>query len=271
MKDVSLSPDRTLSPFCPGIFFVGEQMIVYCATNKINGRRYVGQTVRAFAIRQRAHLGDAKRGVKNKFYNAIRKYGADAFEWSILYRGKSIEDLNAMEEYFIAAYESRTGGYNIKFGGGNRRCPISTRAKISAAMKGKKLPAETRAKMSEARKRENLSEETKKKQSEATKGEKNPNFGKKHSEETKKKMSAALKGKKLSAETKAKMSEGRKGDRNPRFDPKKYSFSHAEHGVVDSTRYDLIKKYGLGDSHIHSLTNGKRNSHKGWRLANAAG
>lgn len=60
--------------------------VVYCAKNKINGKCYIGETVSKFYIRQSAHKGNAlkpkeKRDFESAFYNAIRKYGWDNFEW----------------------------------------------------------------------------------------------------------------------------------------------------------------------------------------------
>lgn len=255
-------------------------MIIYCARNIINGKRYIGQTVCGLAKRRREHLYDAERGVKNKFYNAIRKHGAENFEWVIIDHADSIEKLNWLEENYIAGYKSRTGGYNIAFGGSNRRQPLSARKKLSEAHKGKKLSAEHKKKISEAGKGKKRPDETKQKISKAQKGCKNHSFGKQLSEEHRRKISDAGKGKKRSEETRGKISEARKGkkhseetrkkmsgEKNHNFDPTVHAFSHPFFGDIHITKHDLSKRFLLDRSHISGLISGKQKSHKGWRMA----
>lgn len=199
-------------------------MIIYMAVNVKNGKKYIGQTVYDLEKRKRQHWGEVNRGRKCAFYNALRKYGANGFAWEILYTADSIEELNAREEYFIAAYTTHTrkNGYNIMFGGGNRRTPLSVRKKISVANTGKVFSAETRRKLSEA-----------------TKGEKNHNFGKKISDEQRKKISEAVKrkytdkkhpnfGKKRSVEQRKKLSESKRGEKNHFFGKKHSEDSRAK-------------------------------------------
>lgn len=44
------------------------------------------------------------------------------------------------------------------------------------------------------------------------------------------------------------------------------SFFHEEHGKVTCTQAELIRTYGLNQSHLNSVALGKRKSHKGWML-----
>jgi hypothetical protein len=92
-----------------------------------------------------------------------------------------------------------------------------TRAKISAAGKGKTRSAETKAKISEAQVGsknhmygKTVSEETKTKMSKSHSGENHHMYGKSFSEESKAKMSASRTGKKQSEETIAKRTETRR-------------------------------------------------------------
>ena len=81
-----------------------------------------------------------------------------------------------------------------------------TKARMSAAQKGRTFTEETKKKMSEAVKnRPRISEETRKKLSKKSKGRVGPWAGKSMSDETKAKMSASHQGKKMSEEAKAKM------------------------------------------------------------------
>lgn len=145
------------------------------ATNKINGKSYIGQTIRSLEKRKREHITDALNDNKNSmyFHKAIRKYGQDNFDWEILYECGNMEDLNKLEIYYIKLYNTYNNGYNLNAGGNNA------------------IP----------------SEETRRKISESTKGKNHSNYGKHHLKETRKKISEAHKGKHLSEETRKKISE----------------------------------------------------------------
>ena len=162
--------------------------IIYVAENTVNGKRYVGQTIRKFEYRQAQHKKDSER-LDFKFYRAIRKYGWDNFKWAVIVEGiENIDSLNNLEKYWIKELDTFENGYNSTTGGEGYA----------------------------------VSEETKKKLSESNKGEKNPNYGKQFSEKTKKKMSESQKGKYVSDETKQKISEtlkGRTGANNPLSKP----------------------------------------------------
>ena len=199
---------------------------------------YIGQS-KDLGKRNRSHIWDLKRGLHNnpKLQNAYNKYGAYHFEVVELC---SEERLNEREVYYIKKQNSLSPrGYNLKEGGDSGRHTEETKAKISAANKGKKRSEEAKANMSAANKGKKHSEESKAKMSAAKKGRKrseeakanisaalkgnknalgNKGFlGRKHTEETKANMSAAKKGrkgKKHSEETKAKISAALKGNKN---------------------------------------------------------
>lgn len=124
-------------------------MIIYKVTNKVNGKIYIGQTVRTLEQRKWQHLDAAKHGCKTHFYNAIRKYGEDNFVFEVIDEASSIQELNALERYYIAKFNCIKEGYNMVDGGNNNvmfldkvkqkhlesmRSP-ETRAKISKSMK----------------------------------------------------------------------------------------------------------------------------------------
>jgi len=94
-------------------------MIIYCITNKINGKVYIGQTIRTLKERWLAHCGTADRGGDKRIQLAIRKYGRDAFSTEILCKGVSRPQLNKLEKYFIKKYKSNDSkiGYNATIGG----------------------------------------------------------------------------------------------------------------------------------------------------------
>lgn len=95
-------------------------MIIYKATNKINGKMYIGQTTHTLEWRKKKHLQDSKR-MDSYFYRAINKYGWDNFEWEILdSTATTKEELNILEKRYIAQYgtfDDKTKGYNSTSGG----------------------------------------------------------------------------------------------------------------------------------------------------------
>lgn len=116
-------------------------MIVYMATNKINGKEYIGQTVGDIGQRRRSHMCSSlnkKDGAY--FHNAIRKYGPENFDWEILHDGiTNIDDLNKMEIYYIGYYDTFNNGYNLTVGGEGsvgHRPSKETKEKTSKTMSG---------------------------------------------------------------------------------------------------------------------------------------
>jgi group I intron endonuclease len=95
---------------------------IYCHTNRVNGKRYVGQTVYSMEKRWMDHTSLAKMGIRRGqvFANAIRKYGVDAFDHRILEVALTQEEANTAETRWIAELNCLVpNGYNLKSGGGN--------------------------------------------------------------------------------------------------------------------------------------------------------
>ena len=94
--------------------------IIYKVTNKINGKVYIGQTIRTLAERIYYHYYRADHEpevTKTHFINAIRKYGKDNFLWEEIDFANSQSELNEKEKYWIQFYNSVEYGYNIQAGG----------------------------------------------------------------------------------------------------------------------------------------------------------
>ena len=90
---------------------------IYKATNIINNKVYIGFTSYTVEQRTAAHLKNSKN-IKNKFYNAIVKYGKHNFIWEIIYQSLDYEHtLKIMENHFIVKYDSFKRGYNSTLGG----------------------------------------------------------------------------------------------------------------------------------------------------------
>lgn len=137
-------------------------MIVYCAKNRVNNKKYVGCTIEDIDTRWMGHLSDAKRDSTLVFHCAIRKYGPDAFELETLEtfsESSTIEDLKAAEIKWIAdlhtfgLFEGKYHGYNMTRGGDGtwgHRHSEETKKKQSLIRIGTHPTDETRAKQSEA-------------------------------------------------------------------------------------------------------------------------
>lgn len=115
-------------------------MIIYKATNIINNKVYIGQTIHTLSVRKAQHERSHEYGYKTAFSNAIRKYGKDNFRWEVIYETNSIEDLNEKESYYIKYYKSLVteNGYNLKGGGGNDFLTQEVKNKIGESQLGEK-------------------------------------------------------------------------------------------------------------------------------------
>lgn len=94
--------------------------IIYKATNKINNKVYIGQTIKTLKERIYMHYYKAENSLNithTHFINAIRKYGKDNFDWEIIDQADTQEELNKKEIYWIQFYDSINNGYNIQKGG----------------------------------------------------------------------------------------------------------------------------------------------------------
>ena len=107
---------------------------IYCHENKINGKKYIGQTKNN--PKQRWKNGEGYKG-SPLFYNAIQKYGWDNFYHYIVIGGLTLEQANEQEEYFIDKLKTRDKrfGYNIRSGGDNQLWTDEARRNLSRARK----------------------------------------------------------------------------------------------------------------------------------------
>lgn len=130
-------------------------MILYMVINRVANRRYIGITSRGLRQRWLEHLADARSGRGWALHDAIRQYGDDAFEIVEIERSDDWGRLCSCERQAIAKFNCiAPHGYNLTPGGEGglgRVVSPETRAKISAARKGKPLSDEHRAKLSAAK------------------------------------------------------------------------------------------------------------------------
>ena len=154
---------------------------VYCVTNNLNGKQYVGQTITQHSRHVHGHAIRAaykKHGFKNFSYDIICDKVADD------------KTLDYLEQFWINVIGTLApNGYNLE-GGGRWGKYV-----YHAPSKGKKASAETRTKMSESQRMYWRSLDV------------HPNAGRKHSDEWKKTASERMKKQVQSEETKKKRSE----------------------------------------------------------------
>jgi group I intron endonuclease len=190
--------------------------LVYMATNRVNGKRYIGVTSGRLCSRRAGHIHQAlkKEGKCRKFHAAIRKYGPEAFEWAVLIRAGSFAEALTEEIRLIAELRPE---YNLTAGGEGTNGIVRSKETVErhrASRAGWRPTPEMRQRQSKAMRGHAVSEETRRKISAAHKGMK-------YTPETIAAMSAGQR-KRFSQsghtpETRAKMSATRRGRKRPQW------------------------------------------------------
>lgn len=110
-------------------------MVIYLITNKVSGKKYVGQTIKPLRIRWSAHTTN-----KNNLpmYDDMRKLGKEAFEIKVIRRCKTVKLLCKWEKILIKKLKTlEPNGYNICKGGKN--IALSPMALERSAAKRRKI------------------------------------------------------------------------------------------------------------------------------------
>ena len=200
---------------------------IYCITNKINGKTYVGQRL---CPKNKSPIKDSYMGSGELIVKAIKKYGLENFSKFILEENIiNKKDVDKKEIYWISKFKKEGKcEYNISTGGTGgdlgeevnaiigaknkkhwedpkyRQMQHDSHVGISPANKGKRMTPEQIEKDRLAHLGKKQSAETIRKRVEKTKG-------KKRSEEFKQRLSKYFMGHEVSNETRKKMSEKAKG------------------------------------------------------------
>ena len=91
-------------------------MRIYCVSNSVNSKKYIGKTVRSIEQRFKEHLSCF--GKCRVIESAIKKYGADAFTIEEIAVAESQEELDRLEQFWIARLNTVSPhGYNLSGGG----------------------------------------------------------------------------------------------------------------------------------------------------------
>lgn len=180
--------------------------LVYCHTNRHNGKVYVGWCSGTIEKRWGEHCKLARGGSPFLFHRAIRKWGEDAWDHETLAVLGTDAEAKLSEVAWIAklrafAYDKGSLGYNQTRGGDGitgHRHSESTRERLRqlnagenspafgkpSANRGRRFSGETREKMRLAHLGKTRTPESRQRQSEAQRG-------KPHSEERKRNISIA--------------------------------------------------------------------------------
>jgi group I intron endonuclease len=251
-------------------------MILYRITNKINGKRYIGQTIQLMSIRWSQHIHSSIKNKNNTLISrTIKKYGKENFEVKVIARCNSIEEMNHREQYYIKLFNTLApNGYNLDSGGKNKIMHQSTKDKLSKAHLGKKCKPFTQEHknaisktLKERRIKPLLTPEIIAKIALSSKGKNNGMFGKKHTKESKKSMSLKRKGKKIgmenpffgkthSEETKKRLSEAK--------NKMKIKVFCENNQKVYSSLKDASKDTNISKTSIKSVIDGKYLNCKGF-------
>lgn len=126
---------------------------VYKAFNTESGKSYIGITSRDVNVRWSEHLSRARcEQRQSRLYDAIRKYGADKFEVTVIDSSDNEDEIRSLETQYIEKFDTYENGYNCNLGGcGHLVIPDDLRKKIGEAQIGKIISEETRLKMSLAK------------------------------------------------------------------------------------------------------------------------
>lgn len=115
---------------------------LYMLINKINNKKYVGQTCDRLERRWSNHVSFAKMGKGRYLASAIRKYGSGGFVVLELDRVPGVEAANEREQELISLFDlmDRKKGYNCTTGGGNGfQMSPETIKKMSESLKARHM------------------------------------------------------------------------------------------------------------------------------------
>jgi group I intron endonuclease len=258
-----------------------DKMIIYRALNLVNGKSYIGKSEESTLNKRKAQHIRCSSNPCYMFHFALRKYGIDYWEWSVLEELDDSKSLIEAEVRWIEKHRSYIGfpdchGYNMTLGGeggaANKDHPnkVTIYEKISRGNAGKNHFLN---KMSEDDREMFLDKHRR--------GVNNPSHGKPRTKlqlDAIRKTGMSCKGRILSEETKRKMRESGKGkitgERNPNFGKK----GSAHHGskslviiypdgkeVLTKCITEFAEAHGLQYQNLGAVAKGKHSQHKGFK------
>ena len=201
-------------------------MLVYKLTNRTNSKVYIGQTVRSLDERLSEHVRKGN-GIIGK---AIAKYGIENFDAEVLCAAETVDELNAKEIEYIAAFACiAPSGYNQCDGGGNT--------------KGYRHRESSKRKMAVSKREKFV-------------GERNPFYGKRHTDEARRKMSEKRKG--MAHLTEEQIRTLRESHRTRKV-------VNLDTGEIFRSVNEAAEVYGAKPTHITRVCRGRRKRTAGYR------
>lgn len=227
---------------------MSKRYVIYEILNTVTGTKYVGSTRRP-DNRESSHFSKLRKNIHANSYlqNAWNKYGPEAFEFSIVKRFESEDDMRECEQEILNKYiteENWSDLYNIGINVSNYEFSEETREKLAAS--GKRRI-----------------------------GAKNPFFGKIHSDKTKEAISKAkvgtqtgsenhFFGKTHSEESKRKISEKKTGTQSGEDNPSAKLTKELVRRIhkihrddTGLTKVAMAKMFGVTDVSIRNVLVGK--------------
>ncbi|MGX8835327.1 NUMOD1 domain-containing DNA-binding protein [Amedibacillus sp. YH-ame6] len=114
-----------------------DEIVIYLIENKINRKRYIGQTVN-YSERMKQHIYGRNNGRNSMVDRAIKKYGVNNFEFRIIAVSTNQIDADEKERLYIEKYNSlKPKGYNILRGGRSQQGAWNTRKVYMYSLNGK--------------------------------------------------------------------------------------------------------------------------------------
>jgi len=222
-------------------------MIIYKATNKTNGKHYIGSTSQKFEIRKYQHCWEAIKGNSQKvFHRALRKYGVDNFDWEVLKEVSSKEEMLKVESDHIKIFDSFKNGYNSTEGNDNTTLGYKFTDKQIAYLKksrnSKPNPnqgnhwTEEQKQLASNRQKENHQHLT---------GENNPS---------------------RRPEVRQKLSEGKLGKNNPMAKNWSITYPDGKRITLQGGIKRFLKDNGLTYMMITPMLKGQVKEYKGWKI-----
>lgn len=242
-----------------------KPFIVYCHTNLINGKKYIGITCQKPNDRFRDGKGYSS---SPHFHHAIKMYGWDSFQTEILYSGLSADEAKEKEIELIKKFNTRNNnfGYNITPGGElcsgedhpwfGKHHSEESKEYLRKINTGKYVSEETRKRQSVSLKGRVVTEETKQKMRGPRPnmcGKNNPRYGKPADPEHMAKMVKASKTPEAIAKMKAHKTWYSGAD-----NPNAKSVICIETGKIYHTLNDAAHDNGCSPSKVSAVCHGHR-------------